>query len=70
MKNSEDPVRLEPRTPVLRVKHFTTEPRRTPPNSRANKSGCIGSISETLWAYNYIVAKFGTDWSIFADARV
>ena len=24
--------------------------------------------SETLWAY--IVAKFGTDWSIFADARV
>ena len=32
-KNPEDPVRLEPRTPGLRVKHFTTEPRRTPTNS-------------------------------------
>ena len=29
-KNTEDPVRLEPRTPASRVKHFTTEPRRTP----------------------------------------
>ena len=29
-KNVEDPVRLERRTPGLRVKHFTTEPRRTP----------------------------------------
>ena len=29
-KNSEDPVRLEPRTPGLRVKHFTTQLRRTP----------------------------------------
>ena len=28
-KNPEDPVRLKPRTPGLRVKHFTTEPRRT-----------------------------------------
>ena len=28
-KNPEDPVRLEPRTPGLRVKHFTTEPRST-----------------------------------------
>ena len=27
--NPEDPVRLEPRTPGLRVKHFTTEPRGT-----------------------------------------
>ena len=25
-KNPEDPVRLEPRTPGLRVRHFTTEP--------------------------------------------
>ena len=39
-KNPEDPVRLESRTPGLRVKHFTTEPRETriaavhdPPNS-------------------------------------
>ena len=31
-KNPEDPVRLEPRTPGLRVKHFTTEPRRTQVN--------------------------------------
>ena len=29
-KNPQDPVRLEPKTPGLRVKHFTTEPRRTP----------------------------------------
>ena len=28
-KNPEDPVRLEPRIPGLRVKHFTTEPYRT-----------------------------------------
>ena len=28
-KNPEDPVRLEPRTPGLRVKHSTTEPRGT-----------------------------------------
>ena len=28
-KNPEDPVQLEPRTPGLRVKHFTTEPHRT-----------------------------------------
>ena len=28
-KNPEDPVWLEPRTPGLRVKHFTTEPRGT-----------------------------------------
>ena len=28
-KNPEDPVRLEPRTPGLRVKHFTTELRGT-----------------------------------------
>ena len=28
-KNPEDPVRFEPRTPGLRVKHFTTEPRGT-----------------------------------------
>ena len=29
-KIPEDPVQLEPRTPGLRVKHFNTEPRRTP----------------------------------------
>ena len=29
-KISEDPVQLEPRAPGLRVKHFTTEPRRSP----------------------------------------
>ena len=28
-KNPEDPVRLEPRTPGLQVKHFTTEPHGT-----------------------------------------
>ena len=29
-KKPEDPERLEPRDPGLRVKHFSTEPRRTP----------------------------------------
>ena len=29
-KNPKDPVRLEPRIPGLRVKHFTNEPRTTP----------------------------------------
>ena len=29
-KNPEDPGWLEPRTPGLRIKHFTTEPCRTP----------------------------------------
>ena len=29
-KSPQDPMRLEPRTPGLRVKHFTTEPCRTP----------------------------------------
>ena len=33
-KNPEDPVRLEHRTPWLQVKHFTTEPRRTPSRTR------------------------------------
>ena len=28
-KNPKDPMRLDPRTPELRVKHFTTNPRRT-----------------------------------------
>ena len=31
-KNPEDPVQLEPRTPGLQVKHFTTEPCRSPPS--------------------------------------
>ena len=29
-QNPEDPVRLEPRTPGLRVEHLITEPQRTP----------------------------------------
>ena len=33
-KNPDDPVWLEPRIPRLRVKHFTTEPRRTPVRSQ------------------------------------
>ena len=45
------------------------------PNSRANIRGCSGlicSIMELILDLmgRYIVAKFGTDWSIFADARV
>ena len=47
-KDPEDPVRLESRTPGLRVKHFTTEPRRTPK-----------SIS-SLYSTRNMVISFGT----------
>ena len=45
------------------------------PNSRANNSGCSDSICPIIEIIQdfmgiYIVAKFGTDWSIFADPRV
>ena len=45
------------------------------PNSRANNSGCSGSISPLIELIRdlmgiYIVAKSGTDWSISTDARV
>ena len=59
-KNPEDPVRLEPRTPGLQVKHFTTEPRRTPwvkekmlvnpfPNKPWFLRVCSTSLLKTLW---------------------
>ena len=45
------------------------------PNSRANNSRFSDSIYPIIELIRvfmaiYIVAKFGTDWSIFADARV
>ena len=45
------------------------------PNSRANNSGCSGSIWPIIKLIQdpmgiYIVAKFSTDWSIFADASL
>ena len=45
------------------------------PNSRANNSGCSGSICPVIKLIGdlmgiYIVAKFGTDWSTSVDARV
>ena len=45
------------------------------PNSRAINSGCSDSICPIIEIIRdfidiYIVAKFGTDWLIFADARV
>ena len=44
------------------------------PNSRPNNSGCSGSICAIIKVIQdlmgvYIMAKFGSDWSIFADAR-
>ena len=44
------------------------------PNSRANNSGCSDSICPIIELIRdfmgiYIVAKFGTDWSIFAYAK-
>ena len=45
------------------------------PNSRANNSGSSDSICPIIKPIQdlmgiYIVAKIGTDWLIFADARV
>ena len=45
------------------------------PNSRASNSGCSNSILPLVELIQdlisiYILADFGTDWSIFADARV
>ena len=45
------------------------------PNSWANNSGCAYQILPIIELIRdlmgiYLVAKFGTDWSIFADARV
>ena len=45
------------------------------PNSRANNSERFDFICPRIELIRefmgiYIVAKFGTDWSIFADARV
>ena len=44
------------------------------PNSSANNSRRSGSIRPKIKLLRdvmgrYIVAKFGTDWSIFADAK-
>ena len=44
-------------------------------NSRANNSACSDSICPIIDPMRdfmgiYIVAKFGTEWLIFADARV
>ena len=44
------------------------------PNSRANNSGCSGSIWPIIELIQdlmgiYIVAKFGTDWSIFCRCK-
>ena len=55
-KNPEDPVGLEPRTPGLRVKHFTTEPRRTPYLSvTLTKIGVSNS---------WVVLSFSTKWDV------
>ena len=45
------------------------------PNSRANNSRCSGSICPIIELIQdlmgiYILAKFGTDWSIFADDKI
>ena len=45
------------------------------PNSRASNSGCSGLIRPVIELIRdlmgiYIVAKFGTGWQIFADARL
>ena len=67
-KNSEDPVQLEPRTPGLRVKLFTTEPCRTlsqlshwAQDVNFTKSLCLGgpNLSHTQEYYQVITTKGG-----------
>ena len=48
-KFPEDPLGLEPRTPGLRVKHFTTVPRGTPPDFVDEK----------------FIISFGTDTQVY-----
>ena len=45
-KNPEDPVRLEPRIPGLRVKHFTTGPRGT---QKPGSDRIIGNFSSVFY---------------------
>ena len=51
-KNPEDPVWLEPRTPGLRVNHFTTEPRRTP-GKDGEERGCTIAQCATMQSVKY-----------------
>ena len=57
-KNPEDLVRLEPRTPGLRVKHFTTEPRRIEFDDRAaDRSEQDQNVYVCRWILLYTFLK-------------
>ena len=59
-KNPEDPVRLEPRTPGLQVKHFTTELCGTP--SKFKEFVYSKKKAQTLKFFCNIVGKKGKCW--------
>ena len=62
-KKPEDPVRLKPTTPGLRVEHFTIEPRRTPVaslNTGLSQNGILGNglmytYSEHIYVNSYSI---------------
>ena len=58
-KNQEDPMWLEPRTPRLRVKHFTTEPRSTPPEKVNIGETCTLILLHIIPTFNDLGKK---DW--------
>ena len=80
-KNPEDPVRLEPRTPWLQVKHFTTEPRRTlksrlelsklKAHNKDNRSLCCFSFRLNIISERTLVSNFSSIslWTLFSHWR-
>ena len=67
-KNPEDPVRLEPRTPGLRVKHFTTEPRWTLEHMKKKGDRC-NVFDQAHWIVNitWILYFFLHNWNWLID---
>ena len=62
-KNPEDPVLLEPRTPGLQDKHFTTEPRRTPQRDKPSSLSLLYSLSkEVLLCYEEAFTTGTSKW--------
>ena len=58
-KTPEDPVRLEPRTPGLRVNHFITEPRRTPTLWEKEKLLIMSNFSFSHSVFKRLVLQTG-----------
>ena len=61
-KNPEDLVRLEPRTPGLRIKHLTTEP--PFPHKPWFSRVCSTSLLKTLWEKEKLFVKSNFSFSL------